>query len=340
MPRAMATDFLAFTLLPYDAARSAALTRSLLPLTSHNVWLRAACNYTLGVAALIEGDTSAGAAHLDSSIEAFTIIRSTTDIVLALLYAATIFVRLGDQESARAVIGGNRHTYTDKLGAAEQGLLERLGPLPVIEDEVPPMPADEVRRRLHQIATSGAGDAAAPPVSTGNRFLRSGDVWTINYDGVETQLGNSKGLADLATLLSQPGVEVAALDLMGAAVVTGDSGPASDTAARRQYEQRVRDLQVCIDEAAADGDPYRAEQAREELDTLVEHLTAAYGLGGKERSAGQPAEKARSAVTWRIRSTIKKITEVHPELGEHLDRSIKTGRFCVYEPAQPTSWES
>ncbi|MDJ0925739.1 MAG: hypothetical protein QNJ77_14380 [Acidimicrobiia bacterium] len=340
MPRAMATDFLAFTLLPYDAVRSAELSRSLLPLAADNVWLRAACNYTLGVAALIEGDIPAAASHLDSSIDAFTIIRSTTDIVLVYLCAATLFVRLGDHETARAIIGGHRATYPAKLGAAEQGLLERLGPLPVIEGDVPPMPADEVRRRLQQIATGSAIDPATSAVATGNRFLRSGDVWTISYDGVETRLRDSKGLADLATLLSRPGVEVAALDLMDAGVVSGDAGPSSDAAARKQYESRIRSLQDDIDEAEAAGDSYRAERAREELDALVDHLTAAYGLGGKERASGQPAEKARSAVTWRIRSSIKKITAAHPALGDHLDRSVKTGRFCAYEPTERVIWET
>ena len=105
---------------------------------------------------------------------------------------------------------------------------------------------------------------------SGNTFALSGDVWLISYDGDEIQLSDSKGLGDLATLLRQPGVEVAALDLMDAGVVTGDSGPTSDAAARKQYEARVRELQSDIDDAEAMGDSHRAERARAELDALVD----------------------------------------------------------------------
>ncbi len=79
--------------------------------------------------------------------------------------------------------------------------------------------------------------------------------------------------------------------------------------------------------------------AKEELDALIDHLTAAYGLRGRDRTQGQPAEKARSAVTWRIRTAIKRIAEAHPALADHLDRSVRTGRFCVYDPAEPVDWE-
>ena len=35
---------------------------------------------------------------------------------------------------------------------------------------------------------------------------------------------------------------------------------------------------------------------------------------------------ARSAVTYRVRAAVKRIAEVHPELGRHLGNSIRTGR--------------
>ena len=57
------------------------------------------------------------------------------------------------------------------------------------------------------------------------------------------------------------------------------------------------------------------------------------------RRAGDPAEKARSAVTARIRAAMTKIREVHPELGRHLEHSIHTGRFCSYQPDPPITWD-
>ena len=112
-----------------------------------------------------------------------------------------------------------------------------------------------------------------------------------------------------------------------------------DTAARRQYEQRIRDLQADVDAAVADNDLARAERAETELDTLVEHLSAALGLGGRDRRAGSSAERARSAVTQRVRSTIRRLREDLPELGRHLDASVSTGTFCVYRPEHPVDWQ-
>ena len=43
-------------------------------------------------------------------------------------------------------------------------------------------------------------------------------------------------------------------------------------------------------------------------------------------------ERARSAVTWRIRNAIKKIGQAHPRLGRHLENAVRTGTFCVYQP--------
>ena len=66
-----------------------------------------------------------------------------------------------------------------------------------------------------------------------------------------------------------------------------------------------------------------------------EERCPAAGLLGNGSSVGEApggAERARSAVTKRIKAAIKKIGEHHPALGYHLTRVIKTGRQCVYIP--------
>jgi predicted ATPase len=65
---------------------------------------------------------------------------------------------------------------------------------------------------------------------------------------------------------------------------------------------------------------------------------AALGLGGRVRRSGSAAERARTAVTARVRDAIRRISEAHPELGRHLERSVRTGTFCVYEPDRPVHW--
>jgi hypothetical protein len=100
----------------------------------------------------------------------------------------------------------------------------------------------------------------------------------------------------------------------------------------------VRELQQEIDEADATHDLARGERAREELDRIVELLSGALGLGGRSRTLGSAAERARSAVTWRIRSAIKKIGQAHPRLGRHLENAVRTGTFCIYQPEVAVDW--
>ena len=75
------------------------------------------------------------------------------------------------------------------------------------------------------------------------------------------------------------------------------------------------------------------------MDALVDHLTAALGLGGRARRSGGSAERARSAVTQRIRSTIRGVDDVHPEFARHLAAAITTGTYCVYRPENSVDWK-
>jgi hypothetical protein len=46
-------------------------------------------------------------------------------------------------------------------------------------------------------------------------------------------------------------------------------------------------------------------------------------------------------VTKRIKIALRKISEQHPALGEHLTQTVRTGTFCVYipPPHQPVTWQ-
>lgn len=56
-------------------------------------------------------------------------------------------------------------------------------------------------------------------------------------------------------------------------------------------------------------------------------------------SPGDP-ERARSAVSKRIRDAVRRVEEQHPALGYHLGAGIKTGSRCVYvpDPERPRPW--
>ena len=54
---------------------------------------------------------------------------------------------------------------------------------------------------------------------------------------------------------------------------------------------------------------------------------------------GSANERARAAVTYRIRAAIRRLTEVVPELGRHLDNAVRTGTWCSYRPETTQVWE-
>lgn len=52
-------------------------------------------------------------------------------------------------------------------------------------------------------------------------------------------------------------------------------------------------------------------------------------------------ERARLAVTKRVRSAIKLIGTYHAALGYHLSTTVKTGQHCAYlpDPQRPPEWQ-
>lgn len=194
----------------------------------------------------------------------------------------------------------------------------------------------------------------APRETTENGFVREGELWLVTYRGTAARIRDSKGVRDIARLLTTPSVDVAAVDLAGgdgfraggspAAAsglelsTPGHAGEVLDAQAREQYRARLRDLEEEVAEAESGNDPERASRARDEQEFLLAELRAAVGLSGRPRLALDPAERARKAVTARIRDAIGHIEVAHPPLGRHLRHSVRTGSFCAYDPAEPIPW--
>jgi hypothetical protein len=196
---------------------------------------------------------------------------------------------------------------------------------------------------LERPAGAAHGQAAAEtpqqePVPA-NLFRKVDKLWHMTYADRSVQLPEVKGFLDLAVLLARPGVEAHCTQLMGSVLQVDDGEQVIDEQARRAYETRIRDLQEAIADAEAMNDLGRREALEAELDQLTTLLAKALGLGGKTRSVNTPVDRSRSAVTWRIRSAIRKIASVHPALGRHLSNSIRTGTFCCYGPEKEQVWK-
>ena len=181
-------------------------------------------------------------------------------------------------------------------------------------------------------------DAIAPPyVTEPTRSLsmqQNGDVWTIEYGGQSATVRDAKGLHMLAELIAQPDTDIHVLDLSGSkdVVQEGDAGPLLDTQAREDYRRRVGELQQELEEAESLADLGRIDNLRSEIDFITSELSRAFGLGGRQRAAGDAAERARVNVRRRIKDAVERITEQAPDAGRYLENTIKTGRYCRYSP--------
>ncbi|MCI3948396.1 MAG: invasion protein regulator, partial [Acidimicrobiales bacterium] len=311
---------------------------------------RAGYDWAVGVADRLEGVLVAAADGWPASLpwwrrslDRFAPSGDLREVSLTLRLAAGTAARAGARDVAAELLDlsppQDGVTLQPDLFAAELAALEaeQRGRAPS-----PVPPATAVRRARALFAGergAAAPEAARRPSAAASRLVREGEGWTVAFAGRTVQARSRKGMDDLAALLARPEVEVHCLELMGAVDVGGGTGPVLDDEARRRYQQRIGELQADIDEAAAANDPVRAARAEQELDALVEQLSAAFGLSGRARSTGGAAERARSAVTFRVRSAIAKLGELHPELGRHLENAVRTGTWCSYRPDRPTPWE-
>ena len=230
-------------------------------------------------------------------------------------------------ETVRDLVAGSGIRFGDRrdvdLGAGDQRTV-----LPVlVRGETP-----EAVRRL--------------AVEQSNVFRRDGEYWTVAFDGRVATLRDTKGMRDLARLLAEPEREHHVSDLaamesgvgVGLATTSGAFDPLLDVTAREQYRRRLRELDQQIDDADERGNDDASAAAIVEREALVAELSRAYGIGGQLRRSPDHVERARKAVTRRMREAISRIEQAHPTLGRHLQTAVHTGVFCGYAPERNTTW--
>ncbi len=195
------------------------------------------------------------------------------------------------------------------------------------------------------------------PARSLNVFRREGDYWSVIFEGHTVRVRDLKGMRYLARLLADPARECHVLDLVAAESgrdaqvdssqaaslprsALGDAGEMLDARAKDAYRRRLAEIDDDIEQARATGDIERAAQADAERDFLLRELARAVGLGGRDRRAASASERARAGVTRAVRQAMTRIGEHHPRLGEHLNRTIRTGTYCAYlpDPRAPAEW--
>jgi tetratricopeptide (TPR) repeat protein len=360
-----------------DRERAATLYNLLLPYARRNIVaspggpVYGSVSHYLGVLARTMSRWDEGARHFDDALTLHVRMGARPHVALTQHEFATMLVARGgpgDLDKALKLLGPALRT-TEKLG------LRRL------RDKVMALKREVLDRASPGVRTGvGAGGSEGPddtgvtvPVQleaglsaqTGV-FRKEGDYWAIAYEGTEFRLKESVGLCYLAELLSHPGREFLAIDLVTTfhrdwtnlstppCGVTGeqgctvasphpmlkDAGPILDPQAKMAYRRRLADLREELKEAQGFNDLERASRMQEEIGFLRDELARALGLGGRDRKAASHVERARVSVTRAIRAAVRKIGRNNPALGRHLTATIKTGTFCCYtsRPTPPVCW--
>jgi tetratricopeptide (TPR) repeat protein len=305
----------------------------------------------LGLAALTTSDLETAELHLRDALHLNTRIgarpwaaRTRADLA-ALLFARD---RPGDRERAIGLL------------QAALGTAERLGMTVFAERARKDLACAGGDRHLPEAQPHGA--KAADGIASWPVFRREGEYWSIAFAGEAFRVKDVKGLHYLAHLLRHPGREFHVLDLAAAGQPAGaggmrpsaareddlhqgglsGTGPMLDQQAKTAYRARLRELEEELAEATSWADSARAAQAREEMQFLAGQLAAAVGLGGRDRTAGSPAERARVSITKAVKIALSRIRAHSPALADHLDATIHTGTFCSYtpDPRAPIAWHT
>jgi TolB-like protein len=253
---------------------------------------------------------------------------------------------LGEREQAETCLREFRRVFAERIAPGR-----------------PPQPGEMLRWLVHvnpfrreedlghfteglRLAGLGEMDRPAPTVVApatqawplGNTFRKEGALWMVCFEHEAAHTPEVRGFRDIAQLLARPGDEMHCLALSQQPMRTERGIEVLDEQAKCAYRARLREIEADLAEVAAANDPGRVEALEEEKERLLNEMRKATGLGGRDRRTGDTSERARSAVTWRIRHAIKKLEAVHPALARHLRASIKTGAFCSYEPEKETHW--
>lgn len=222
--------------------------------------------------------------------------------------------------------------------------------------------ADQVYEGFELLLTS----KTAEPDKQENRFILTGDHWSITYGGKTHTFNNSMGMRYIAWLLQHQGKEIHVRDLYYAinppdSNVTspilssmnrdqfdelglslrelGDAGDLMTPEGKKRIWADLERLKEQIDEAEEFGnedEKFKLESMREEILNI---LSIESGLGGTSRKASSDIERIRKAVSKRIKNEIKKVLQKNSTLGHHLSTQIQTGTLCRYAPQPPIKWK-
>jgi len=194
-------------------------------------------------------------------------------------------------------------------------------------------------------------------------FRRFGDKWLVEFRGERAYFNATKGMAYLAHLIGNRGLEFPPLQILqavegeeqgsssrrwgrAALEVDGledsglpDAGPVMDVQALREVRTRLSEVQDQLRAAEERNDLGGLESLQTEEEQLLECVRQATGLGGRPRKGADHRTRVRERVQKNIKRAMKKIEDSLPELYAHLSNALRYSPHFSYRPAHPIFWE-
>ena len=193
------------------------------------------------------------------------------------------------------------------------------------------------------------GSANRQQVAT---FAANGEYWQVGFEGRTISVRHRKGFELISVLVRNPGREFFAMELAHELATGGlpdaedlhvapsVETPLLDAEAKRSYRERLREIRDELDHLREANDFERVAKLEEEQDFLTRELARALGLFGNDRKFGSESERARKRVSIAITRAIRLISTHDERFARYLERSIRTGNLCCYDPdpTTPVKW--
>ena len=174
-------------------------------------------------------------------------------------------------------------------------------------------------------------------------FQNQGKTWFVIFEGVRKSIAHSVGMAHICRLLQSEGHEIQAAALRTLShdefpIILGSAGEVIDDQTRREYKERISEIDKELAAAEAHHDFERKDTLMKGRDDILSELGGSTGLHGRSREGSNDRERHRQAVSRAIHRALKAIKKEHEPLWQHLNNSLRIGEFLSYQPDQPTSW--
>lgn len=240
---------------------------------------------------------------------------------------------------------------TEQWGAVQEWLESSPKPAsaPAPVQPAAPMPAGQASEAR---AVTGPETTGQPDTEPVNRFVPQGHFWQLQFGAESGLIKDSKGMQRIAVLLSyrDSPKPVPALKLLGLnedlAKLEDTFQPVLDEHAKREFRNKIEDLDSRIEEAEKNNDFAGAGHLKEQRGSIIEELSHARGLGGRDRRLGgkPPAQRAANAVKLSLGRVYTGLRQAKPpmkSLAAHLSESIRPeGNAFAYRPdVQTPPWQ-